>query len=105
MRRGILGSRAPAPLVTEHPFAPGDVLVLYTDGVTETENATGEQFGEEGLESLIHACHGCSAETIVERIREAVDRHGDGSAGDDMTLIVVRRLPVDSDEPPRAISA
>ena len=72
---------------------PGDVLVLYTDGVTETEDASGEQFGEEGLERLIHDCHDCSAETIVDRIREAVDQHGDGSAGDDMTLIVVRRLP------------
>ena len=72
---------------------PGDVLVLYTDGVTETEDASGEQFGEEGLEKLIHDCHDCSAETIVDRIRKAVDQHGDGSAGDDMTLIVVRRLP------------
>lgn len=73
---------------------PGDVLVLYTDGVTETEDATGDQFGEEGLEALVYDCHGCSAETIVERIRDAVDRHGEGSAGDDMTLIVVRRLPI-----------
>lgn len=73
---------------------PGDVLVLYTDGVTETEDSDGEQFGEKGLETLIHDCQGCTAETIVERIREAVDRHGEGSAGDDMTLIVVRRLPI-----------
>lgn len=79
---------------------PGDVLVLYTDGVTETEDAEGEQFGEKGLEAVIHACHGCSADTIVERIREAVDRHGDGSAGDDMTLIVVRRLPTSPETGP-----
>jgi sigma-B regulation protein RsbU (phosphoserine phosphatase) len=72
---------------------PGDVLVLYTDGVTETEDASGKQFGEDGLERLINDCNGCSAETIVERIRAAVDLHGEGSAGDDMTLIVVRRLP------------
>jgi sigma-B regulation protein RsbU (phosphoserine phosphatase) len=73
---------------------PGDVLVLYTDGVTETEDAQGEQFGEEGLERLIHDCPDCTAEDLVNRIQQAVDGHGDGSAGDDMTLIVVRRLPL-----------
>ncbi|RKZ13349.1 hypothetical protein DRQ32_01750, partial [bacterium] len=79
---------------------PGEILVLYTDGVTETEDASGDQFGESGLEQLIHDCHDCTAEIIVDRIREAVDRHGEGSAGDDMTLIVVRRLPLSTEPGP-----
>jgi sigma-B regulation protein RsbU (phosphoserine phosphatase) len=78
---------------------PGDVLVLYTDGVTETEDPEGDQFGEKRLEDLLHRCHGCTAETIVDRIRDAVDSHGEGSAGDDMTLIVVRRLPEENGTP------
>jgi sigma-B regulation protein RsbU (phosphoserine phosphatase) len=89
---------------TQVELRPGDVLVLYTDGVTETEDAQGEQFGEEGLGAVMERCHGCDAETLVESIREAVDRHGEGSAGDDMTLIVVRRLPTNG-EPRLGVSA
>jgi phosphoserine phosphatase RsbU/P len=75
----------------EVELAPGDVLVLFTDGVTEAEDATGEFFGEEGLQKTIEECHGSTAEEIVGCIRRAVKQFAHGAQTDDMTLIVVRR--------------
>ena len=71
---------------------PGDTLVLFTDGITEAADATGEFFGEEGLQRVVEQCHGQDSGTIVDCIRSAVDDYADGAAADDMTLIVVRRL-------------
>jgi sigma-B regulation protein RsbU (phosphoserine phosphatase) len=75
------------------PFTPGDTLVLYTDGVTETANATGEQWGDERLWMTI-AAHGSDsagvlAVTIVNDV--ASWRGVDGAPDDDVTLIVVGR--------------
>ncbi len=43
-------------------FAAGDVLVLYTDGVTEPENSLGEEFGMERLSTAIRLGHAMSAD-------------------------------------------
>lgn len=75
----------------EVDLEPGDVLVLYTDGITEAEDAVGEFFGEEGLQKTIEGCHGGTANEIVSCIRQAVSRFARGAQADDMTLIVVRR--------------
>jgi phosphoserine phosphatase RsbU/P len=75
------------------PFAPGDTLVLYTDGVTETVNAAGEQWGDERLRTTIakrgSASAGVLAEAIVSDV--ATWRGVGGAPDDDVTLIVVRR--------------
>lgn len=71
---------------------PGDMLVMFTDGITEAEDADGEFFGETGLERVVEECCGRDAEAVVECIRQAVHAHSNGIASDDMTLIVVRRL-------------
>ena len=75
---------------------PGDVLVLYTDGVTEAEGDEGDLFGESGLATVIEQCTGSDADTVVRCIREAVRKHANGVAADDMTLIVVRRVGSDA---------
>ncbi len=73
-------------------MSPGDVLLLYTDGITEAQNEYGDFFGEERLldVTLSHA-HQSAAE-IHRAIRDEV-HHFAGSAGrsDDIALIVVRR--------------
>lgn len=70
---------------------PGDVLVLYTDGVSEAENVRGEQFGEQRLEDLVRRCAHLKAAEILDRIVAAVtDWAGERGATDDLTLIVVR---------------
>jgi serine phosphatase RsbU (regulator of sigma subunit)/putative methionine-R-sulfoxide reductase with GAF domain len=71
---------------------PNDVLVCYTDGVTEAINDALEGFGTDRLRSVIAMHHTASAETIVEAILEAVDQFSQGQPPfDDVTLVVVKR--------------
>jgi len=71
---------------------PGDLLIFFTDGITEAEDPDGEFFGETGLQAIVETCCRDSAETVVECIHSAVHEHSCGIASDDMTLIVVRRF-------------
>ncbi len=73
------------------PLATGDVLVLYTDGVTEAANEHEEEFGVERLEALVRAKAHRPAAEIVESIRTQVDAFtGERHLNDDLTLLVAR---------------
>jgi sigma-B regulation protein RsbU (phosphoserine phosphatase) len=75
----------------EQTLAPGDVIVYYTDGISEAENAAGEQFGLDRLVEVVAQNAESSAEALLKRISQAVERFVDGAAAyDDMTLVVVR---------------
>jgi sigma-B regulation protein RsbU (phosphoserine phosphatase) len=78
-------------------FNSGDTLVLYTDGVTETMNRTGEMWGDERLR-MTTAPHDSSAEALAGTIVGDVAswRGVAGAPEDDVTLIVVRRSSNDS---------
>lgn len=70
-----------------------DMLVMYTDGVSESMSENAEEFGEERLRNLVLEMEGCSADEGVRRIIGAVQEHaGDAPQSDDITLLVVRRL-------------
>ena len=70
---------------------PGDVLVLYTDGITEAENANLDMFGVERLEKIIRGSRGISANELSEEILNAVRVFtGDHPQSDDITLMVIR---------------
>ncbi|MEK7831156.1 MAG: PP2C family protein-serine/threonine phosphatase, partial [Acidobacteriota bacterium] len=70
---------------------PGDVIVMYTDGVTEAANADNEMFSDERLEELVKKCVSLSAEQIKQRILDEVIRFTRGlPQGDDITLIVLK---------------
>jgi len=72
---------------------PGDILVLYTDGVTEAHNMEGEMFGEKRLISLIREGGNLSAWEIKERILGEVETFtGDQPAFDDITLLVMKLI-------------
>lgn len=72
-------------------LVPGDVLVIYSDGVTEAVNTASEMFGEERLEQLLKTNAGQSAETIKSRVMNAVMSFTRGlPQGDDITLIVLK---------------
>ncbi len=76
----------------ERVLAPGDVLVCYTDGVTEAIDESQEEFGVERLRSLIAAHHNETAAAIVRAITDAVSRHSQGQPPfDDVTLVVIKR--------------
>ena len=72
----------------------GDVLVLYTDGVSEAENDAKEQFGEARIEALMRAHAHETADEILKAIVDAVTTWaGERGPTDDLTLLVVRRIP------------
>jgi hypothetical protein len=71
---------------------PGDLLINYTDGLTEACDSRGRFFGEVGLSDLIPTLDGLSAEETGSRITGAVaDFIGDERPSDDLALIVLRR--------------
>jgi sigma-B regulation protein RsbU (phosphoserine phosphatase) len=75
-----------------HPLAPGDTLVLYTDGVSEAMNSEGEEFGVERLRQIFADQPPVSARTVNEDILQAVsDFAGDTPQSDDVTCLVLHR--------------
>jgi serine phosphatase RsbU (regulator of sigma subunit) len=71
---------------------PGDVLVLYSDGVTEATNPLGEEFEEERLAEVVRLNRQRPPDEIVEAITRAVSDFSSGSAvADDLTLVVAKR--------------
>jgi serine phosphatase RsbU (regulator of sigma subunit) len=72
---------------------PGDILLLYTDGVTEAFDAGQEQFGMERLEELLRQNGQSSPAELVSNLEAAVDAFtGGGHPSDDITLLIVKRL-------------
>jgi len=68
----------------------GDVVVLYTDGVTDARNEAGEFFGLERLIEVVESSWGCSSREIIRRIRQStVAFAGDAEPADDLTLVVL----------------
>ncbi|MFW6337910.1 MAG: PP2C family protein-serine/threonine phosphatase [Alkalispirochaetaceae bacterium] len=76
---------------TSARLEPGDLVILYTDGIIEAQNREGERFREERLREAILVNSGAEAERIVEGITEAVSLFVDGAPQhDDQTLIVLK---------------
>jgi len=70
-------------------LAPGDRVILFTDGVTEATNPLGEEFGEARLLGLVDQNRGCSAEELQRRILDDVTAFSGGHTHDDITLVVL----------------
>ena len=99
LRRLVQGGTVLGPIPTasyeagEVRLEPGDTLVLYTDGIVERENLTGDLYGPERLESLLFGLRSRSAAQVAAAILADVDAFAAGRpAQDDMTLVVVRRV-------------
>jgi sigma-B regulation protein RsbU (phosphoserine phosphatase) len=95
----VLGLRVPGAearfeeVLEEHTRAvgPGDVVVLYTDGITEAMDAAGEMFGLRALSRVVAAQHALGAAGIRERVlREVKAFVGDAEPHDDMTMIILK---------------
>lgn len=73
-------------------LAPGDMLVLFSDGVPEAQNIFDEEFGEERLIDVLREAAGDSAEQVIDRVMAAIDAFVGGAPQfDDITLLVARR--------------
>lgn len=81
-------------------LAPGDALVMYSDGITEAESPAEQMFDESGLEAAVRATPGVSAAVLSRAVFQAVDAHRRGERlADDLTVLVLSR-PVVPPVPP-----
>ena len=67
----------------------GDLLVLYTDGVTEVRAGRREIFGHDDLAELLAGCAGMPADAVAERVQDAVLTAAGGRPRDDIAILVV----------------
>jgi serine phosphatase RsbU (regulator of sigma subunit) len=80
-------------------LAPGDTLLLYTDGATEAREsrdepgATRPLFGEDALAAVLADCDGLDATATISRLAQAVARHSGDWASDDTALLAIRVPP------------
>ena len=71
---------------------PGDVLVIYSDGVTETQDPQGEEFGTTRLQEVVSQNLHATASGIRDKIEAALSAFAQGTpAVDDITLVIVKR--------------
>jgi sigma-B regulation protein RsbU (phosphoserine phosphatase) len=90
-----LGMFEHAPFEVAHTrLDPGDQLVVFSDGVTEARNNSGDLFGEERLELLLHQFADASPTEVCRKIVAAVEEFADeGPQADDLTILAVRYRP------------
>lgn len=92
MTAGITSGARYSKIMTEVELKlqPGDIGLLYTDGISEVMNAASEQFGRERIEAVLRGCSGATAEEAVKAVLGAVDAFKDGEVDDDQTVIAFR---------------
>jgi hypothetical protein len=87
---GVELGAALAPYPTETiQIHPGDLVVLFTDGITEIRDATGAFF-EEQMGALLAPCHDRPAAEVVSLLMEAADAFSARPAGDDRAVLCIR---------------
>ena len=71
----------------------GDLLVLFTDGVSEAMNPANQEYGEERLEAMVRGSGDQGARALIEAIHRDIQAHADGAPqSDDITMMVLRFL-------------
>jgi serine phosphatase RsbU (regulator of sigma subunit)/pSer/pThr/pTyr-binding forkhead associated (FHA) protein len=79
---------------SEEPLSSSDVVILYSDGITECMNEDEEEFGEDRLKTVLASNSDKSAHDISEAIVHAVDVfREEAPSSDDITLVVLKRRP------------
>jgi sigma-B regulation protein RsbU (phosphoserine phosphatase) len=79
-------------VASETRLDPGDMLVAYSDGITEAESPTGQPFEEAGLEGVLATYAAFSAAELGTETIRAVERHAqDSRFSDDLTMLVMKR--------------
>lgn len=87
---GLL-EHCPTPVTYTRQLAPGDVVVLYTDGLLEAQNALGAKFGLSGLETAVRQSAALSAAGIKEAILASLASFTQGhEQRDDVTMVILK---------------
>ncbi len=77
--------------IAEVRLAPGDTLVIYTDGITEAENADGEEFGQSRLLDTLGRHSHLSAEPLLQAVVGTARKFSSGGEQqDDITAVIAR---------------
>jgi len=86
-----------ARLLADQPYrgavaavAPGDIVALFTDGVTEATSPSGDQFGEDRVVATLTARNDEPASQLARRLAETARTFADGDAQDDVTVLLAR---------------
>jgi len=74
--------------VAEVQLSPGDILAIFTDGITEASNRDEEEFGEERLLSLLRHNKGLGPSESLHQILKSVQEFNPGEQADDLTTII-----------------
>jgi sigma-B regulation protein RsbU (phosphoserine phosphatase) len=70
---------------------PGDMFVLFSDGILDARNRAGDMFGRSRVEQIVANCSGSSADAVVNALFEAVTQHAAGEeAFDDQTVVAIK---------------
>jgi phosphoserine phosphatase RsbU/P len=80
-------------IADERILSPGDTLVLYTDGVTESFNAEGEEFGEDRLIETLDVNRELPSHALLGSVVQEIRNFGSPEQQDDITLVVARCKP------------
>jgi phosphoserine phosphatase RsbU/P len=76
--------------IAENQLYPGDILALYTDGITESCNPAEEEFGEHRLAEALQRHRALSSQTLLASIVEEVRQFSPNEQRDDITLIIAK---------------
>jgi sigma-B regulation protein RsbU (phosphoserine phosphatase) len=90
----VIGLLPEIPLeIGETSFEPGDMLVSYTDGLSETQSPTGEEYQEERIIETVREVEDKPAREVIAKLVASARIFAAGKGlGDDLTLVVVKRL-------------
>jgi sigma-B regulation protein RsbU (phosphoserine phosphatase) len=73
-------------------FEPGNLCVIYSDGITEAMDKSENEFGEDKLKALVKKNRDLSSAELIEKILKAVDEHSKNvPQSDDITIVVIRK--------------
>ncbi|HEX5132499.1 MAG TPA: GAF domain-containing SpoIIE family protein phosphatase [Candidatus Krumholzibacteria bacterium] len=70
---------------------PGGVMIIYTDGVTDSESRSGDYYGTDRLRAVLEKHDAVPAREVCRRVIEDVRAFGDGENQDDLTVVVLKR--------------
>ncbi len=89
---GMLPEVADTVKTLELRLSKGDILALYTDGITEADNEKGEQYGMDRIVGTLRASRGLSADRIKDRVmKDLYNFIGDAPLQDDVSLMVIKQ--------------
>jgi serine phosphatase RsbU (regulator of sigma subunit) len=75
-------------------LAPDELLVLYSDGITEAEDRDGRAFEESGLEQVLDAGPRDDPQSLGAAVLRAAERHAhDSRLADDLTILILKNSP------------